>query len=281
MRNYIGGWSSTYDSCIAQRAIVGYAVLRGFEITMYNIRINLTSSSSSVHDHDPVLINDENLIEAQVRDVQNVWGVVYVDGFGNGYALIQMHVGVNVEFNEKVRRPAYVPFAVDVQPMLSGRNFSTIDYHVCLGWRTENVDVLKASRSGSVMIEIQIPSGYRVEERDLKVMIRSLSIRNLREAENWPGQINFGFDYIDFDPICFQFQAKRWIPVANISRYYEVKAYEWFEPGNMNRSVYTLRNLFGLDICEVSDSLPLSLVYYNPFDSLGVRLLSMSVLSIL
>ncbi|CAF1689334.1 unnamed protein product, partial [Adineta ricciae] len=56
------------------------------------------------------------------------------------------------------------------------------------------------------------------------------------------------------DPICFQFQAKRWIPVANISRYYEVRAYEWFEPGNMNRSVYTLRNLFGLDICEVCGS---------------------------
>ena len=91
MRNFIGGWSSTYDSCIAQRAIVGYAVLRGFEITMYNIRINLTSSSSSVNDHDPILINDENLIEAQVRDVENVWGVVYIDGFGNGYALIQVN----------------------------------------------------------------------------------------------------------------------------------------------------------------------------------------------
>ena len=164
-----------------------------------------------------------------------------------------MHVGVNVEFDDLIRRPEYVPFSIDVQPMLSGRNFSVIDYNVCLGWRPENINVLKASRSGTVMIEIQIPTGYRVEEKDLKMMLRGLYTRNLREAENWPGQINFGFDYIDFDPICFQFQAKRWIPVANISRYYEVRAYEWFEPGNMNRSVYTLRNLFGLDICEVRD----------------------------
>jgi hypothetical protein len=162
-----------------------------------------------------------------------------------------MHVGVNVEFIDELRRPTYIPFEIDVQPMLSGRNFSTIDYHVCLSWRPENVDVLKASRSGSMMIEIQIPTGYRVEERDLKMMLRELYTRNLREAENWPGQINFGFDYVDFDPICFQFQAKRWIPTANISRYYEVRAYEWFEPGNMNRSIYTLRNLFALDICEV------------------------------
>ncbi|CAM4768224.1 unnamed protein product [Rotaria magnacalcarata] len=252
MRNFIGGWSATYDSCIAQRAIVGYAVLRGFEITAYNIRINLTSSSLIDDDNSPVLIIDDNIIETQVRDIENVWGVVYIDGFGNGYALIQMHVGVNVEFDPRVRRPSYVPFSVDVQPWLSGRNFSTIDYHVCLSWRSENVNVLKASRSGTVMIEIQIPTGYRVEEKDLKIMIHNRNTRNLREAENWPGQINFGFEYIDFNPICFQFQAKRWIPVANISRYYEARAYEWFEPANMNRSIYTLRNLFALDICESS-----------------------------
>jgi hypothetical protein len=90
MRNFIGGWSASYDSCIAQRAIVGYAVLRGFEITAYNIRINLTASSSVNENHDPVVIVDENLIETQLRDVENAFGVVYIDGFGNGYALIQV-----------------------------------------------------------------------------------------------------------------------------------------------------------------------------------------------
>ena len=90
MRNYIGGWLATYDSAIAQRAIVMYAVLRGFEITTYNIRINLTSSSTPGHNHDPIIIYDENLIETQVRDIENVFGVVYIDGFGNGYALIQV-----------------------------------------------------------------------------------------------------------------------------------------------------------------------------------------------
>jgi hypothetical protein len=90
MRNYIGGWSSTYDSCMAQRAIVGYAVLRGFEITAYNIRINFTSSSSASREHGPVRIVDQNLIDTQVRSLENVWGVVYIDGFGNGYALIQV-----------------------------------------------------------------------------------------------------------------------------------------------------------------------------------------------
>ena len=166
-----------------------------------------------------------------------------------------MHVGVNVEFVDKLRRPSYAPMNVNVQPVLSGRNFSTIDYNVCLSWKKENSKILRANQSGTVVIEIQIPTGYRVEEKDLKTMIRGLYTRNLREAENWPGQVNFGFEYVDFNPICFNFQAKRWIPVANISRYYEVKAYEWFEPGNMYRNIFTMRNLFALDICEVRKKL--------------------------
>lgn len=162
-----------------------------------------------------------------------------------------MHVSVNVEFNDKLRRPSYAPIDVKLEPILSGRNFSTIDYKICIAWKTENLIRLNSSRSGSVMIELQIPTGYRVEEKDLKTMIRTMYIRNFREGENWPGQVNIGFSYVDYEPICFEIQAKRWIPVANISRYYEIKAYEWFEPANMYRNIYTLGNLFALDICEV------------------------------
>lgn len=192
-----------------------------------------------------------------------------------------MHVGVNVEFNDRARRPAYAPFSVDVKPMLSGRNFSTIDYNVCLSWRTENTNVLKSSRSGSMMVEIQIPTGYRVEEKDLKSMVKGYYVRNLRDAENWPGQVNFGFEYVDFTPICFQFQAKRWIPVANITRYYEVKAYEWFEPGNMFRNVFVIRNLFALDICEVKIKQENFLTEFSFSIHLGLWIVSMSILSIL
>lgn len=90
MRNFIGGWSGTYDSCIAQRAIVNYAILRGFEITAYKVRINFTTPSSPDRKQLPIHIVDQNLIDTQVRDVPNAWGVVYIDGFGNGYALIQV-----------------------------------------------------------------------------------------------------------------------------------------------------------------------------------------------
>ncbi len=78
---------------------------------------------------------------------------------------------------------------------------------------------------------------------------------NLNDVENMAGpQVNFLFDYIDVDPTCFQFTVVRYIPVANISRYYSMKVYEYHEPFNANRSMYTLRDIFGLDICEVCGS---------------------------
>ena len=132
-----------------------------------------------------------------------------------------------------------------------------------------------------MMVEIQIPTGYRVEEKDLKSMVKGYYVRNLRDAENWPGQVNFGFEYVDFTPICFQFQAKRWIPVANITRYYEVKAYELFEPGNMFRNVFVIRNLFALDICEVKIKQENFLTEFSFSIHLGLWIVSMSILSIL
>lgn len=90
MRNHIGGWAATYDSCMAQRAIVDYAVLRGFEIGKYSIRLNFTSSSSADLNQELITIDDSNIIETRVHDIENTWGVAFVDGFGNGYPLLQV-----------------------------------------------------------------------------------------------------------------------------------------------------------------------------------------------
>ncbi len=80
-------------------------------------------------------------------------------------------------------------------------------------------------------------------------------LRNLGDVENMPGpSLNWIFEYFDQDPICWRFTLERYIPVANMSRYYEVKVFEYHEPGNMNRSMYFLRDVFGLDICEVCGS---------------------------
>ena len=80
-------------------------------------------------------------------------------------------------------------------------------------------------------------------------------LRNLGDAENMPGpSLNWIFEYFDTEPICWAFTLERYIPVANMSRYYEVTVFEYHEPGNANRSMYYLRDVFGLDICEVCGS---------------------------
>lgn len=151
-------------------------------------------------------------------------------------------------------------------------------------WRP---DPTKAPQSGWSIFYIEIPSGYRIEERFLKDLVGFGIVRNLRDAENYGNSLNFIFEFVsdqqillilidifqfDDTPTCWQFEIKRYIPVANMTRYYEMTVYEWHEPceifafhlfpmifvlysiGSANRSMYTLRTLFSLDICSVCGS---------------------------
>jgi len=252
-RNQLGGMVSTYDTLLAHKALVLYAISTGDKIQDYNLNINFTSSSSSDYDVNYLTINNSNIISLQEYNFDNVWGNLVVDGQGTGYALVQMRVMYNVEYPWLIRKPPYEAFNMTVETRLYGRNFSMIDYDVCVNWLPQNSRLLNSNRSGLAQFTIQIPTGYRIEERLLKTYIGKL--RNLGDAENMPGpSLIWVFDYFDTDPICWSFTLERYIPVANMSRYYEVKVFEYHEPGNMNRSMYFLRDVFGLDICEVCGS---------------------------
>lgn len=252
-RNHLGGMSSTYDTLLAQKALVLYAISTGDKIQNYNMNINFTSSSSADYEVNYLTINNSNIINLQQYDIKNVWGNLMVDGQGTGYALVQMRVMYNVEYPWLMRKVPYEAFNMTVDTKLYGRNFSNIDYNICISWIPENAKVLNSNRSGHSQFSIQIPTGYRVEERLLKTYIGEL--RNLGDVENMPGpSVNWIFEFFDTDPICWTFTLERYIPVANVSRYYEVTVFEYHEPGNANRSMYFLRDVFGLDICEVCGS---------------------------
>lgn len=254
-RNHLGGMASTYDTLLAQKALVLYAISTGDKIQNYNMNINFTSSSSNDYEVNYLTINNSNIIDLQEYNIGNVWGNLMVDGQGTGYALVQMRVMYNVEYPWLMRKAPYEAFNMTVDTRLYGRNFSMIDYDVCLNWIPENAKVLNSNRSGHAQFEIQIPTGYRIEERWLKTFIGKGGLRNLGDVENMPGpSLNWIFEFLDTDPICWRFTLERYIPVANMSRYYEVKVWEYHEPGNMNRSMYFLRDVFGLDICEVCGS---------------------------
>ncbi len=254
-RNHLGGMTSTYDSLLAHKALVLYAISTGDTIQNYNMQINFISSSSNDLNMKYLTLNDSNLIELQEYDIENVWGNLLVDGQGTGLALIQMLVEYRVEYPWQIRKAPYEAFNLSVNTHLYGRNFSHIDYHVCLSWLPENSINMYSNRSGHAQFEIEIPTGYRLEERFLKSLIFDYHLNHLGDCENMPGPIlNFIFDFIEIDPTCWTFTLERYIPVANISRYYSMKVYEYHEPNNANRSMYHLRDVFGLDICEVCGS---------------------------
>jgi hypothetical protein len=56
----------------------------------------------------------------------------------------------------------------------------------------------KAQRSGWSIFKIEIPTGYRIEERFLKDLVGFGIVRNLRDAENYPNSLNFLFEYVSF-----------------------------------------------------------------------------------
>jgi hypothetical protein len=54
----------------------------------------------------------------------------------------------------------------------------------------------KASRSGWSIFHIEIPTGYRIEERFLKDLVGFGIVRNLRDAENYFHSLNFIFEFV-------------------------------------------------------------------------------------
>lgn len=276
-RNYIGGMSAWYDTLLAQKALVLYAISTGDTIQNYNMNIKFSSSSSNELLVNNININDSNIVELQQYDFDNVWGHLLVDGQGTGYALVQLRVQYNVEYPHLIRKTAYEAYNMTLQTRLYGRNFSRIDYDVCLQWLPQNAVILNSNRSGATQFRLQIPTGYRIEEAYLKTIYKFM--RSIGDGENAPGpELNFLFDYIDTTPNCFQFTLERYIPVANLSRYYEMTVFEMHEPQNANRSMYFLRDIFGLDICEVCGSYQCP---YCPYYAFAVRTLQFNPILII
>lgn len=93
-RNFVAGWCSSYDSVIALKALVYYAIRRGDTIQRYNLRANISSSNDRTQRLEPIAITDDNIIDLQQVAVDNVYGRMLVDFYGTGYALLQVSEAV-------------------------------------------------------------------------------------------------------------------------------------------------------------------------------------------
>ena len=56
----------------------------------------------------------------------------------------------------------------------------------------------KSQKSGWSIFTIEIPTGYRIEERYLKDLVGFGTVRNLRDAENYLNSLNFIFEFVNF-----------------------------------------------------------------------------------
>ena len=59
-RNHLGGMVSTYDTLLAHKALVLYAISTGDKIQNYNMNINFTSSSAADYDVNYLTINNSS-----------------------------------------------------------------------------------------------------------------------------------------------------------------------------------------------------------------------------
>ncbi|KAL3185141.1 hypothetical protein MRX96_031017 [Rhipicephalus microplus] len=108
-------------------------------------------------------------------------------------------------------------------------------------------------RSGMAVLEVNLPSGYYIQQQTLDAYVQSGAVRNLREAryEEKKDEIYF---YLDTSPICVNFTAQRWYPVANMTWFLSIRVYDYYAPELFNETMFAVYNLYALSICHVCSS---------------------------
>lgn len=244
-----GGWASTQDTLLAMQALTEYAEQsRLRDVTDITITVEVPSTpgfTKQLH------IGQENLSKLQTLNIPNAWGVVIVRAQGAGLAIVQLHVEYNIDtWPHLVTQPPVPAFSVNVRQHSYGRNSSHITFRSCQSWiRTE-----ESPSSGMAVLEVNLPSGYYLQQQTLDAYVRSGVVRNLREARYEEKKLEMYFDYLDSSPICVNFTAQRWYPVANMTRFISIRVYDYYAPERFNETMFELYNLYALSICHVCGS---------------------------
>ncbi|KAL1431844.1 hypothetical protein MTO96_013936 [Rhipicephalus appendiculatus] len=112
----------------------------------------------------------------------------------------------------------------------------------------------ESPRSGMAVLEVNLPSGYYIQQQTLDAYVQSGAVRNLREARYEEKKAEIYFDYLDTSPICVNFTAQRWYPVANMTRFISIRVYDYYAPERFNETMFEVYNLYALSICHVCGS---------------------------
>ncbi|OQR76238.1 C3 and PZP alpha-2-macroglobulin domain-containing protein 8-like [Tropilaelaps mercedesae] len=193
----------------------------------------------------------ENLSKRQALTIPNAFGGVLIKVQGSGLAILQMHVQYNIDtWKHLVTQPPAKAFDLDIRQYSFGRNNSHITFTSCQRWtRTE-----ESMASGMAVLELNLPSGYYVQQQKLDAYVRYARVRNLREARYQEKRLDIYFDYLDEEPICVDITVSRWYPVANMSRFISIKVYDYYAPERFNESMFEMYHLYAMSICHVCGS---------------------------
>ncbi|XP_023235311.1 CD109 antigen-like [Centruroides sculpturatus] len=219
-----GGWASTQDTIMALEALSEYAInSRIRDVMDVSVTVEVPSTpgfTKTLH------INKNNLIKLQKFQIQNAWGPVIVKAQGSGIACVQLSSQYNVDWQHLQTPPPVKAFALNIRPYSHGRNNSHITFHSCQKWINNESYI-----SGMTVLEVQVPTGYIIQQQTLDKYVKSHRVRNLKEARFMETKVAFYFNYLDSNPICLSFTVQRWYPVANMTRFISAKVYDYYAPG--------------------------------------------------
>ncbi|KAF8787021.1 CD109 antigen-like [Argiope bruennichi] len=243
-----GGWASTQDSIIALQALIEHAIQsRVRDVIDVSLTIEIPAVPGFIkHIH----IGEDNLSKQQSFEIDNAWGVVLVRAQGSGIALVQLSVQYNVDYPHLQTQPPVQAFDLKVKGYYYGRNSSHIEISTCQRWTFSE----ESDKSGMAVVEVDIPTGYVIEQQKLDAYVHSGRVRNLREARFHERKVAFYFNYLDQENTCLSFTIQRWYPVANMTRWLPVRVYDYYAPERFNETMFDVYNLFVLSICQVCGS---------------------------
>ncbi|CAH8610228.1 unnamed protein product [Heterobilharzia americana] len=249
-RNHVAGFASTFDSLFAMHALRKFA-LADTNRALYRMAVDEKISSMNTW-ANRIYIDTHNYstVTHTTFPPEDVWGDITMKLEGTGRVLLQLDVEVNVEYKEMQKMPrnpldteqVMRSFEIECTPGFLSRNNSIMIMTACGRWvGTTGVEPLP--QSGMAVFEIGLPTGFVVLNDDLRRYVNSLMVPNLRYARSNPRSVHFFFDTITPDKTCVQFTAERYYPVANVTQQHVCSAYEYYEPGRYNNSLYNVVSL--------------------------------------
>ncbi|GFS99779.1 CD109 antigen [Nephila pilipes] len=243
-----GGWASTQDSIVAMQALIEHAIQsRVRDVIDVSLTIEMPSVPGFIkHVH----IGEDNLSKQQHFEIDNAWGVVLVRAQGSGIALVQLSVQYNVDWTHLQTPPPVDAFSLKVKGYYFGRNSSHVEITSCQRWTL----LEESEKSGMAVLEVDIPTGYVIQQQRLDTYVHSGKVRNLREARYSERKVSFYFTYLDQENTCLSFTIQRWYPVANMTRFLPVRVYDYYAPERFNETIFEVYSLFVLSICQVCGS---------------------------